>query len=204
MSALIIGCQALAFQNPEDRRVWQELTKPKLPLTIRGRFPSLSVEWIFRLMAYLGVWNAEGEVPRVSPARSIKSSYPLLTLFSLFVLTACGGGGSSGSQGGTPPPPPLPALTSRSTFRRTDMNPRGVVYDPSHKLVFVTVPQLNEVVVYSSTNAGTVAAIPVPDPSGIDITADASRVIVGTNTRFFWLIDTVSLQLTRSVLVPTS
>ena len=126
----------------------------------------------------------------------------LLLLFVLLGLSACGGGGgSNGNQGGTPPPP---ALTSRSTFRRTDMNPQGIVYDATRKLVFATVPKLNEVVVYSSTTAGTLATIPVGDPYGIDITADASRVVVGTNTRFFVLIDPNSLQLTQSVPVPTS
>jgi hypothetical protein len=101
---------------------------------------------------------------------------------------------------------PFPTSTapSRTTFRSTDMDPTGVVYDPIHKLVFVAVVQLNEVVVYSSVDAHTVATISVPEPDGVDITADGTQVIVGSRTRFFAVIDIATLQVVNRVPVPTS
>ncbi len=88
---------------------------------------------------------------------------------------------------------------SRSTVRRTDMNPTGVVYDPVHKLVFAAVQQTNTVEVYSSTTAETVAAISIPAPRQLDITADGSRILVGTVTSLMYWVDPVSLQVVGRV-----
>jgi YVTN family beta-propeller protein len=90
---------------------------------------------------------------------------------------------------------PSSGALSRSTFRRTDMDPTSAVYDPVRKQVFTAVPQLNEVVVYSSMDAHTIATIPVPAPGGIDISADGSQLIVASRTETFCIVDPALLQL---------
>src|SRR6202035_2809903 len=92
----------------------------------------------------------------------------------------------------------------RSTFRRTDMDATGIVYDPVHKLVFTTVVQLNEVLIFSSLDAHTVATVSVPELDGIDITVDGSQVIVGSRTRLFYILDTTTLEVVERVSLPTS
>jgi hypothetical protein len=89
----------------------------------------------------------------------------------------------------------------RSTLRRTDMNPTGVVYDPVHKLVFAAVQQTNSLKVFSSTTAQTVATIPIPAPRQIDITPDGSRILVGTMTNYLYWVDPVGLQVVGKVPV---
>jgi len=82
-----------------------------------------------------------------------------------------------------------------------------VLYDKFHKLVFVTNSLLNRVDVLSSVDAHLLTRISVPSPSGIDITPDGSKVIVGTNGRFnfsggvnyFFVIDPISLKVTDKV-----
>ena len=96
-------------------------------------------------------------------------------------------------------PAPACASLSRSTTRRTDMDPTGVVYDPVHKLVFAAVDQTNSVQVYSSVDAHTVATIPIPAARALDISADGSQILVGSQTRFLSWVDPVALQVTSQV-----
>ncbi len=120
----------------------------------------------------------------------------------------------SGTVGGEVVSPPLflnitdpaPACTSlsRTTTRRTDMDPTGVVYDPVHKLVFAAVDQTNSVQVYSSTDAHTVATIPIPAARGLDITPDGSRILVGSETRYLSWVDPNSLQVVGQVPLVSS
>jgi YVTN family beta-propeller protein len=93
---------------------------------------------------------------------------------------------------------------SRSTFRRTDMDPTSAVYDSTRKQVFVAVPQLNEVLVYSSVDAHKIATIPVPAPNGLDMSADGTKLIVASRTEAFCLIDPAGLQLESCNPVITS
>ena len=90
---------------------------------------------------------------------------------------------------------------SRSTTRRTDSDPTGVVYDPVHKLVFAAVQQANSLQVYSSATAQSVATIPMIAPRGLDITPDGSRILVGSLTRYIYWVDPVSLQVIEQVPV---
>ncbi len=99
-------------------------------------------------------------------------------------------------------PYPSTGPASRSTFRRTDDDPTGAIYDPAHKQVFTAVNQLNQVVVYSSTDAHTIATLSVPVPRGIDIAADGTEVIVGSDTNSFFIINPATLQITQRVVVP--
>lgn len=100
----------------------------------------------------------------------------------------------------TNPAPPCSSL-SRSTMRRTDMDPTGVVYDPVHKLVFAAVQQTNSLQVYSSADAHSVATIPIAVPRQLDITPDGSRILVGSLTRYLFWVDPVSLQVVAQVPV---
>jgi len=98
--------------------------------------------------------------------------------------------------------PPI-AAANRSTAVRTDMGVTGAAYDPIRKLVFATVWQLNEVLVFSSTDASLKATIPVMLPLGIDETSDGRKVYVGTFGPNIAVIDPDSLQLTGLVPAPT-
>src|SRR5262249_35291461 len=98
--------------------------------------------------------------------RVAHSSYFLVFMFVsilLFVMMGCGGnsagsgsgggtggtggtgGGSGGSGGGSSgsggSPPPTYA-SNRTDFVRTDDVPNSAVYDPAHKLVFASEPDL--------------------------------------------------------------
>ena len=98
--------------------------------------------------------------------------------------------------------PPITAV-NRSTAVRTDMGVTGVAYDPVRKLVFASVWQLNEVLVFSSSDASLKATIPVMLPLGLDETADGSKVYVGTFGPNIAVIDPDLLQVTGQVPAPT-
>jgi hypothetical protein len=70
------------------------------------------------------------------------------------------------------------ANPTRSTFARTDQAPTGMVYDQQRKLLFVSVEILNEVVVLSTVDGHQVGSITVQYPSGIDESADGTKVYV--------------------------
>jgi hypothetical protein len=98
---------------------------------------------------------------------------------------------------------PAPACTSlsRSTTRRTDMDPTGVVYDPVNKLVFAAVDQTNSVQVYSAADAHTVATIPIAAARGLDVSPDGSQLLVGSQTLFLSWVDPHALQVIGQVPV---
>ena len=91
---------------------------------------------------------------------------------------------------------------NRSTAMRTDMGVTGAAYDPTRKLVFATMWQLNEVLVFSSTDGTLKAKIPVLLPLGIDESADSTKVYVGTFGPNIVLIDPDTLQVTSQVPGP--
>ena len=94
---------------------------------------------------------------------------------------------------------------TRSTFARTDQPPGGMVYDQARKLVFATVPLLNEVVVISSIDGHQVAAIPVQAASAIDESMDGTAVYVVSNTiSGVTIIDPVQLRVIGHQDVPLS
>lgn len=101
---------------------------------------------------------------------------------------------------------PAPPCTraSRTTTRRTDMDPTGVVYDPVHKLVFAAVDQTNSVQVYSAADAHTVATITIPAARALDITPDGSRILVGSQTRYMSWVDPNSLAVVGQVSAVSS
>ena len=90
---------------------------------------------------------------------------------------------------------PITGAPSRSTFRRTDEDPFSAVYDSVRKQVFVAVPGINEVRVYSSVDAHQIAAIPVPAPNGVDMSADGTQLIVASRTETYCVVDAAALHL---------
>lgn len=98
------------------------------------------------------------------------------------------------------PFPPITAPT-RSTVVRTDDNPTGVVYDAARKLVFASLPNLNEIRVFSSVDSHLVATIPTIHPTSIDESADGSKVFAGSFGRIT-MIDPDALQVVRSNPIP--
>ncbi len=97
---------------------------------------------------------------------------------------------------------PTNPAPSRTTFRRTDMDPTGVAYDPVRKLVYAPVALLNELMVYSSVDAHTVATIPIPEPNQAALTADGTQLIVGTRNSAFYIVDPGTLQVVKRVTLP--
>lgn len=98
---------------------------------------------------------------------------------------------------------PVNPVPLRTTFRRTDADPTGAVYDPGRKLVYVAVDGLNEVVVFSAVDAHTVATIPVAQANQVDLTADGTQLIVGTRTSSFSIVDPSSLQVVKKIPLAT-
>ena len=74
-----------------------------------------------------------------------------------------------------------------------------MVYDPFHKLVFAAVSQTNLLHENSSTDVQPVATIPMSGPWGLDIAPDGSRILVGSQTRYLYLVDPVSLQVVGQI-----
>ena len=91
---------------------------------------------------------------------------------------------------------PTSAAPTRSTIIRTDRDPTGAVYDQARKLVFATVRQLNEVLVYSTIDGTLRATLPLNQPQGIDESADGKTIYVGTFGSSIAVIDPNLLQVT--------
>lgn len=97
----------------------------------------------------------------------------------------------------------------KTTFANLDASPltlgngtsveKLTVLDATRQQVFVSNTLLNEVDVFSTVTRQRLATIPVPDPYGIDITADGSTVYVGTFTDFLYVIDPQSLAVVRRI-----
>ncbi len=114
------------------------------------------------------------------------------------------GGGASSALSFTVQPP-LPPLTSRTDWKylgsKVDAGadnssaPQFLLYDPSHNQIFVSVPGMNVVEVFSTQTHLQTAAIPVPTPLGMDISLDSTMVYVGTGTAFLYVIDPVKLHV---------
>lgn len=84
------------------------------------------------------------------------------------------------------------------SFVRTDMPPWAAIFDSVHKVVYVSVPDLGEVVVISTAQHTVAARIAVPWARGLDLSPDGTRLVVGSGssvlggpaTSFLTLIDT--------------
>jgi hypothetical protein len=129
-------------------------------------------------------------------------------------LTGCGGGSSSGSGGsggsgsGSNPPPatetgPHPAIRTR--YLRTDLQydpnnlqffpPHITAYDSVHKRFFVSNTTLNRIDVFDSIQELQIGSIIVPQPWGLDVSPDGSKLYVATAFGDVYLIDPGAMQV---------
>ena len=151
------------------------------------------------------------------PAKSANVSQRLaFVLMGLLLgLTGCGGGsspGSGGSGGPPPPPPPPPPMTEtgphppvRTRYLRTDLQydpnffqwfpPHITAYDSVHKRFFVSNTTLNRIDVFDSVQELQVGSIIVPQPWGLDVSPDGTKLYVATGFGDVYLIDPGAMQV---------
>lgn len=101
-------------------------------------------------------------------------------------------------------PPPGNLLNNRTDFIRLDGTPVSIVYDAARQLVYASNLEWNRVDIISPATRQIVRSVPIPAPTGIDITPDGSRVYVGSMTQRMFAIDTAKQQLTQSWSLPSS
>src|SRR5215472_15657598 len=99
-------------------------------------------------------------------------------------------------------PPPGQLANNRSDFVRTDGLMRDGAYDPVHQLLFVSNWSWNRVDVISTVSDTLVTSVPVPNPWGVDLSLDGSKVLVGTATLQVFTIDTSTLQVVQRNVLP--
>src|SRR5262249_49485453 len=97
---------------------------------------------------------------------------------------------------------PSGALANRTSFVRTDDTPRAVVYDPVHKLIFASALDLNCVDVIPLASKQVTRCIPVSGALGLSLSADGTKVLVGSQLGSLAWIDTGTLQIVKRDVVP--
>ncbi len=125
-----------------------------------------------------------------------------LAIMVLCLLASCGGGSKSGSGGGggsgptteTSPHPPI-----HTRYLRTDIQynpnalqffpPHVTAYDSVHKRFFISNTTLNRIEVFDATQEGQIGTIIVPEPWGMDISPNGSKLYVATTFGDVYLID---------------
>jgi hypothetical protein len=100
------------------------------------------------------------------------------------------------------PASPLPnksglAFTGDGTFQYLPYH--SVIYDKSHDLVFAANHQSGEIDVISPESLQVVKRIPIPQPTTVDLSPDNSTLYVGTDTEFFYELDTALLQIKKRI-----
>jgi len=93
-----------------------------------------------------------------------------------------------------PPAGSLPPI--RTDFIRTDGTPVAALYDSVHQLIYASDPEWNRVDVVSPATRQVTATIPVPNPSGMDLSEDGTLLRVGSGVEQITTISTASLQVT--------
>lgn len=78
-----------------------------------------------------------------------------------------------------------------------------IAYDVARQQIFVSNTLLNEVDVFSTVSRKRIATIAVPDPFGLDISADGNTVYVGSFTDFLYELDPQKLVVTGRVSFAT-
>jgi hypothetical protein len=106
-----------------------------------------------------------------------------------------------------PPPPAVeacaiaapvtPPSNSREGFVYTgDPAPSGVVYDKARNRVLATDLQHNEIDVISPDTLSITARLPIPQPTGIDLSPDGKTLYIGTRTHYMYLATADTLCIT--------
>lgn len=146
-------------------------------------------------------------------AKTLTISFLLLTfaVTTLCGLLACGGG--SGGSGSNPPPPPPPAIETaphppfRTRYLRTDLqyNPNALqffpphltAYDSVHKRFFVSNTTLNRIDVFDAATESQISSIIVPEPWGMDVSPDGTKLFVATAFGDVYLCDPGAMQVVQ-------
>lgn len=97
-------------------------------------------------------------------------------------------------------PPGL--ANNRTSFVRTDDTPGVVLYDPTHQLIFTSAPDLNCIDAIPIATQQVAQCIPVSGAFGLSLSADGTKVIVGTQVGIVAWIDTATLQVVRRDVIP--
>lgn len=122
---------------------------------------------------------------------------------STLEFEASGAGLSSQAQTSlsvTQGPPGLP--NDRTTLIRTDDTPLAIVYDAAHQQLFASALHLNCVDVISLATQEVVQCIPVSGALGLSLSSDGTKVLVGTQVGMVAWIDTTSLQVVETDVIP--
>jgi hypothetical protein len=97
-------------------------------------------------------------------------------------------------------PPGLP--NDRTSFIRTDDTPLAVVYDSVHQNIYASALHLNCVDVISEVTQQVIQCVPVSGALGLSMSTDGTKVLVGTQVGVVAWIDTASLQVVESDIIP--
>lgn len=133
---------------------------------------------------------------------------PILTLA---FLVACGGRGGTGSGSGGGPNGGGPTVETsahppiRTQYRRTDLqyNPNALqffpphitAYDSIHNRFFISNTTQNRIDVFDATQESQIGSIVVPEPWGMDVAPDDTKLYVATTFGDVYLIDPGTLQV---------
>jgi hypothetical protein len=74
-----------------------------------------------------------------------------------------------------------------------------IVYDSAHHYIFASSPDLNRVDVLSSDSHALITRIPVPAPTGLDLSLDAKLLLVGSKAEQAEIIDTSTFRVINRV-----
>ena len=99
------------------------------------------------------------------------------------------------TQGSSGPP------DNKTSFVRTDDTPQAIVYDPVHKVIFASALDLNCVDVIPLATQTITQCIPVSGALGLSLSADGTKVLVGTQVGVVAWIDTNTLQVVKRDVV---
>lgn len=101
------------------------------------------------------------------------------------------------------PPPPVRTL-SRTGYILTGGEPQDILYDPAHKLLWVSVPDLGQVLVIDPAQRKVINRLPVPLAGDMDLSLDGTQIVVGSNTLpRLTFIDVASQSVVRTSLFTT-
>jgi hypothetical protein len=122
---------------------------------------------------------------------------------STIKFNATSGGLSSSAQAQISVVQGPPGLANdRTSVIRTDDTPGAVLYDPVHQLIFASAVDLNCVDVIPMATQQVAQCIPVSGAFGLSLSADGTKVIVGTQVGIVAWIDTTTLQVVRRDVIP--
>ena len=140
-------------------------------------------------------------------SRFLLLAFVMLETFS--ALMGCGGGARGGASGTNPLPTmetsPHPSIRAR--YLRTDIQynpnalqffpPHVATYDSFHKRFFISNTTLNRIDVFDGTQESQIGSIIVPEPWGMDVTPDGSKLYVATTFGDVYLIDAGAMQVVQ-------